>query len=348
MSQMELRSVPALKKEIIRLALAAAVQLLFALWFYAFCCGLLSLGPLRLPYGVKGYEFGGMVCVLTAFMPVRTVWNLNEAVDEAKKHEPLDFDALLPRMAEICSKALRELPRALVLIPLLFLVEWMQAGTLNSIPMAVVYALLILMDFLLFRRFLTLRRPVPIPERGLQQGKKPPEGTAPDGNPVLRSREQTDDLRSLQNGARNFMILGAVELIVVAIPLVQAGLSLQMISLRPRLTANILTLLVCGWLGVKIILHSWEVYQRVGVLHSDDGKDLITQKLGDLAAQLGTAREKIMMTALIAPLALLADVFRSESAAALPWFGLAVVYYLLFELLWRRYKKQVDQVMAEA
>ena len=34
-------------------------------------------------------------------------------------------------------------------------------------------------------------------------------------------------------------------------------------------------------------------------------------------------------------------------AAALPWFGLAVVYYLLFELLWRRYKKQVDQVMAE-
>lgn len=72
------------------------MQLLFVLWFYAFCCGLLSLGPLRLPYGVKGYEFGGMVCVLSAFMPVRTVWNLNEEVDEAKKHEPLDFDALLP------------------------------------------------------------------------------------------------------------------------------------------------------------------------------------------------------------------------------------------------------------
>ena len=44
MSQMELRSVPALKKEIIRLALAAAVQLLFALWFYAFCCGLVRFG----------------------------------------------------------------------------------------------------------------------------------------------------------------------------------------------------------------------------------------------------------------------------------------------------------------
>lgn len=341
MSEIKLRSVPALKKEIIRLALAAAVQLLFALWFYAFCCGLLSLGPLRLPYGVKGYEFGGMVCVLTAFIPVRTVWNLNEVVDEAKKHEPLDFDALLSRMAEICRKALRELPRALVLIPLLFLVEWMQAGTLNSIPMAVVYALLILLDYLLFRRFLTLL------QTPFQNGNGAAEGTAPDGNPVLRSREQADDLRSLQNGARNFMILGAVELIVVAIPLVQAGLSLQMISLRPRLTANILTLLVCGWLGVKIILHSWEVYQRAGVLHSDDGKDLITQKLGDLAAQLGTAREQLMMTTLLSPVMLLADMYKSESAAALPWFGLAVVYYLLFELLWRRYKKQVDQVMAE-
>ena len=228
-----------------------------------------------------------------------------------------------------------------MLIPLLFLVEWMQAGTLNSIPMAVVYALLILMDFLLFRRFLTLL------QAPFRNGDRAAEGTAPDGNPVLRSREQTDDLRSLQNGARNFMILGAVELIVVAIPLVQAGLSLQMISLRPRLTANILTLLVCGWLGVKIILHSWEVYQRVGVLHSDDGKDLITQKLGDLAAQLGTAREQLMMTTLLSPVMLLADMYKSESAAALPWFGLAVVYYLLFELLWRRYKKQVDRVMAE-
>lgn len=339
MSRTELRSVPALKKEIIRLAVAAAVQVLFALWFYAFCCGLVGLGPLRLPYGVKGYEFGGMVCVLTSFMPIRTAWNLNEAVDEAKKQEPLDFDALLPRMAEICRRTLRELPRMLVLIPLLFLVEWMQAGTLNSIPMAVVFALLILMDYLLFRRFLGLLQTPP-----QLQAEMAVSGP---GKPVLRSREQANDLRSLRNGARNFMILGAVELIVVAIPLVQAGLSLQMISLRPRLTANILTLLVCGWLGVKIILHSWEVYQRAGVLHSDDGKDLITQKLGDLAAQLGTAREKIMMTALIAPLALLADVFRSESAASLPWFGLAVVYYLLFELLWRRYKKQVDQVKAE-
>lgn len=49
MSQMELRSVPALKKEIIRLALAAAVQLLFALWFYAFCCGLVSWGRCASP-----------------------------------------------------------------------------------------------------------------------------------------------------------------------------------------------------------------------------------------------------------------------------------------------------------
>ena len=53
------------------------------------------------------------------------------------------------------------------------------------------------------------------------------------------------------------------------------------------------------------------------------------------------------MTTLLSPVMLLADMYKSESAAALPWFGLAVVYYLLFELLWRRYKKQVDRVMAE-
>ena len=341
MSQMELRSVPALKKEIIRLALTAAVQLLFALWFYAFCCGLLSLGPLRLPYGVKGYEFGGMVCVLTAFIPVRTVWNLNEAVDEAKKHEPLDFDALLPRMAEICSKTLRELPRALVVIPLLFLVEWMQAGTLNSIPMAVVYALLILMDFLLFRRFLTLL------QTPFQNGNGAAEGTVPDGNPVLRSREQADDLRSLQNGARNFMILGAVEAAAVAVPLLRAGFEFKMVTLKPTILANVLTLLLCFLLGVSMILDGWKMFQSARTLNADDGRELLRQKLGDLAALMKTAREQLMMTTLLSPVMLLADMYKSESAAALPWFGLAVVYYLLFELLWRRYKKQVDQVMAE-
>ena len=342
MSQIELRSVPALKKEIIRLALAAVVQLLFALWFYAFCCGLVSLGPLRLPYGVKGYEFGGMVCVLTAFMPVRTVWNLNEAVDEAKKHEPLDFDALLPRMVEICRKALRELPRALVLIPLLFLVEWMQAGTLNSIPMAVVYALLILMDFLLFRRFLTLL------QDPSWNGVRAAEGTASGGNPVLRSRDQADDLRSLQNGARNFMILGAVEAVAVAVPLLRAGFEFKMVTLKPTILANVLTLLFCFLLGVSMILDGWKMFQSARTLNADDGRELLRQKLGDLAALMKTAREQLMMTTLLAPVALLVDIYKSESAAALPWFGLAVVYYLLFELLWRRYKKQVDQVTAEA
>ena len=341
MSEIKLRSVPALKKEIIRLALAAAVQLLFALWFYAFCCGLVSLGPLRPPYGVKGYEFGGMVCVLTAFMPVRTVWNLNEAVDEAKKHEPLDFDALLPRMAEICRKALRELPRALVLIPLLFLVEWMQAGTLNSIPMAVVYALLILMDFLLFRRSLTLL------QAPFRNGDRAAEDTASGGNPVLRSREQTDDLRSLQNGARNFMILGAVEAAAVAVPLLRAGFEFKMVTLKPTILANVLTLLLCFLLGVSMILDGWKMFRCAGTLNADDGRELLRQKLGDLAVLMKTAREQLMMTTLLSPVMLLADMYKSESAAALPWFGLAVVYYLLFELLWRRYKKQVDQVQSE-
>ena len=54
-----------------------------------------------------------------------------------------------------------------------------------------------------------------------------------------------------------------------------------------------------------------------------------------------------MTATLFTPVVLIADIVKSESAASLPWFGLAVVYYLLFELLWRRYKKQVDQVKAE-
>lgn len=144
------------------------------------------------------------------------------------------------------------------------------------------------------------------------------------------------------------MILGAVEAAAVAVPLLRAGFEFKMVTLKPTILANVLTLLLCFLLGVSIVLDGWKMFRCAGTLNADDGRELLRQKLGDLAAQLGTAREKIMMTALIAPLALLADVFRSESAAALPWFGLAVVYYLLFELLWRRYKKQVDQVMAEA
>lgn len=339
MSRTELRSVPALKKEIIRLAVAAAVQVLFVLWFYAFCCGLVGLGPLRLPYDVKGYEFGGMVCVLTSFMPIRTVWNLNEAVDEAKKQEPLDFDVLLPKMAEICRRTLRELPRMLVLIPLLFLVEWMQAGTLNSIPMAVVFALLILMDYLLFRRFLGLLQTPPQP-----QAEMAVSGL---GKPVLRSRDQADDLRSLRNGARNFMILGAVEAAVVAVPMLRAGFQFKMVTFRPAILSNVLMLTACFLLGAEIALYGWNLYRQAGELHPDDGKELLTLKLDDLAKLLKTAREKTMTATLFTPVVLIADVVKSESAASLPWFGLAVVYYLLFELLWRRYKKQVDQVKAE-
>lgn len=167
------------------------------------------------------------------------------------------------------------------------------------------------------------------------------------GKPVLRSQEQADDLLSLQKGARNFLFLGAVEFIIVAIPLVQAGLSLQMISLRPRLTANILTLLGCGWLAVEIILCGRGVYEQVGALTPGDGKDLLEEKLADLMKLLKTAREKVIMTVFMVPLALIADLIRSNAGTSLPWFGLAVVYYLLFELLWWRYKKQVEQVAAE-
>lgn len=134
--------------------------------------------------------------MLTIFTPIMTVWNLNEAVDEAKKQEPLDWEALILQLSEICRKALRRLPGALLVIPFLFLVEWMQAGTLHSIPLAVVYALLVLLDFWMVRRFWSM---LPLPEAA----PKPEPG-----KPVLRSQEQADDLLSLQKGARNFLFLG--------------------------------------------------------------------------------------------------------------------------------------------
>lgn len=335
MSQQKLCTVSELKRKIVQFALVVAVQVALVLCLDLFANGLVGLGPLRLPIGVAGHRYGGRVCLLTVFMPGMTVWNLNEAVDEAKKQEPLDWEALLLQLSEICRKALRRLPGALLVIPFLFLVEWMQAGTLHSIPLAVVYALLVLLDFWMVRRFWSM---LPLPEAA----PKPEPG-----RPILRSREQADDLRSLQRGARNFLFLGAVELIIVAVPLVQAGLSLQMISLRPRLTANILTLLGCGWLAVEIILCGRGVYKQVSALDPGDGKDLLEQKLADLMKLLKAAREKVIMTAFMVPLALVADLIRSNAGTSLPWFGLAVVYYLLFELLWRQYKKQVEQVAPE-
>lgn len=335
MSQQKLCTVSELKRKIVQFALVVAVQVALVLCLDLFANGLVGLGPLCLPIGVAGYRYGGRVCLLTVFMPGMTVWNLNEAVDEAKKQEPLDWEALILQLSEICRKALRRLPGALLVIPFLFLVEWMQAGTLHSIPLAVVYALLVLLDFWMVRRFWSM---LPLPEAA----PKPEPG-----RPVLRSREQADDLRSLQRGARNFLFLGAVELIIVAVPLVQAGLSLQMISLRPRLTANILTLLGCGWLAVEIILCGRGVYKQVSALDPGNGKDLLEQKLADLMKLLKAAREKVIMTAFMVPLALVADLIRSNAGTSLPWFGLAVVYYLLFELLWRRYKKQVEQVAPE-
>ena len=328
-------SVEIIKKRIVRLVLCVSVQILFIILLTFFANGLLSLGAYRIPNNIIGYKYGSGICMLTIFTPIMTVWNLNEAVDEAKKQEPLDWEALLLQLSEICRKALRRLPGALLVIPFLFLVEWMQAGTLHSIPLAVVYALLVLLDFWMVRRFWSM---LPLPEAA----PKPEPG-----KPVLRSQEQADDLLSLQKGARNFLFLGAVEFIIVAIPLVQAGLSLQMISLRPRLTANILTLLGCGWLAVEIILCGRGVYEQVGALPPGDGKDLLEEKLADLMKLLKTAREKVIMTVFMVPLALIADLIRSNAGTSLPWFGLAVVYYLLFELLWRRYKKQVEQVAAE-
>ena len=145
MSQQKLCTVSELKRKIVQFALVVAVQVALVLCLDLFANGLVGLGPLRLPIGVAGYRYGGRVCLLTVFMPGMTVWSLNEAVDEAKKQEPLDWEALILQLSEICRKALRRLPGALLVIPFLFLVEWMQADTLHSIPLAVVYALLVLL-----------------------------------------------------------------------------------------------------------------------------------------------------------------------------------------------------------
>ena len=70
-----------LKRSVTRLALFAAVQVVFCLWFAIFCAGLVSLGPLRLPYDVPGYWYGGLACLSTAFLPVWVAWTCNEAID---------------------------------------------------------------------------------------------------------------------------------------------------------------------------------------------------------------------------------------------------------------------------
>ena len=161
MSQQKLCTVSELKRKIVQFALVVAVQVALVLCLDLFANGLVGLGPLRLPIGVAGYRYGGRVCLLTVFMPGVIAWNLNEAVDEAKKQEPLGWKALILQLSEICRKALRRLPGALLVIPFLFLVEWMQAGTLHSILLAVVYALLVLLDFWMVRRFWSM---LPLPE----------------------------------------------------------------------------------------------------------------------------------------------------------------------------------------
>lgn len=125
MSQQKLCTVSELKRKIVQFALVVAVQVALVLCLDLFANGLVGLGPLRLPIGVAGYRYGGRICLLTVFMPGVIAWNLNEAVDEAKKQEPLDWDALILQLSEICRKALRRLPGALLVIPFLFLVEWM-------------------------------------------------------------------------------------------------------------------------------------------------------------------------------------------------------------------------------
>lgn len=139
-----------LKRSVTRLALFAAVQVVFCLWFAVFCAGLVSLGPLRLPYDVPGYWYGGLACLSTAFLPVWVAWTCNEAIDAARKAAQPDASALTETLTKILIRARNQLPRELPVIPLLLLLEWSRHRTLHAWPMAVVFGLLWLLDFAAF------------------------------------------------------------------------------------------------------------------------------------------------------------------------------------------------------
>ena len=139
-----------LKRSVTRLALFAAVQVVFCLWFAIFCAGLVSLGPLRLPYDVPGYWYGGLACLSTAFLPVWVAWTCNEAIDAARKAAQPDASALTETLTKILIRARKQLPRELPVIPLLLLLEWSRHRTLHAWPMAVVFGLLWLLDFAAF------------------------------------------------------------------------------------------------------------------------------------------------------------------------------------------------------
>ena len=311
-----------LKRSVARLALFAAAQVAFCLWFAVFCGGLVSLGPLRLPYDVPGYWYGGLACLSTAFLPVWTAWSCNEAIDAARKAAQPDASALAQTLTEFLIRARKQLPRELPVIPLLLLLEWSRYRTLHAWPMAVVFLLLWLLDFGALCR---MERQISGPS---EEPAPPAGGPPPVSDPLYRQ-------------ARQFLAAGILELLLVLPLILRFGFHFDMVAMRPRLVPNVLTLIIClGQAGG--LIRCGQMLRRQLAVSGEAGPDLAA-----LREQLSTHREKQMTQALLAPLAVIFDLIQSGSPLVLLWLLLAVACYLVYEWLYRRFTRTLAVRLAE-
>ena len=310
-----------LKRSVTRLALFAAVQVVFCLWFAIFCAGLVSLGPLRLPYDVPGYWYGGLACLSTAFLPVWVAWTCNEAIDAARKAAQPDASALTETLTAILIRARKQLPRELPVIPLLLLLEWSRHRTLHAWPMAVVLGLLWLLDFAVLSWM----------ERQLPCLVATPAPLAEDP-PVYDP---------LYCQARQFLAAGILEALVLLPLILRFGFHFDMVAFRPRAVPNVLTLIICLGQAAGLIRCGWMIRRQLTV-SGEAGPDLAA-----LREQLRTHREQQMTQVLLAPLAVIIDLIQSESPLALLWLVLAVACYLVYEGLYRRFIRTLTVRLAE-
>ena len=310
-----------LKRSVARLALFAAVQVVFCMWFAVFCAGLVSLGPLRLPYDVPGYWYGGLACLSTAFLPVWVAWTCNEAIDAARKAAQPDASALTETLTAILIRARKQLPRELPVIPLLLLLEWSRHRTLHAWPMAVVFGLLWLLDF---AAFCWTERQLPC----LVAMPAPLAEDPPVYDPLYRQ-------------ARKFLAAGILEALVLLPLILRFGFHFDMVAFRPRAVPNVLTLIICLGQAAGLI-RCGRMIRRQLTVSGEAGPDLAA-----LREQLGTHREQQMTQVLLAPLAVIIDLIQSESPLALLWLVLAVVCYLVYEGLYRRFVRTLTVRLAD-
>ena len=310
-----------LKRSVTRLALFAAVQVVFCLWFAVFCAGLVSLGPLRLPYDVPGYWYGGLACLSTAFLPVWVAWTCNEAIDAARKAAQPDASALTETLTKTLIRARNQLPRELPVIPLLLLLEWSRHRTLHAWPMAVVFGLLWLLDFAVLSWM----------ERQLPCLVATPAPLAEDP-PVYDP---------LYCQARQFLAAGILEALVLLPLILRFGFHFDMVAFRPRAVPNVLTLIICLGQAAGLI-RCGRMIRRQLTVSGEAGPDLAA-----LREQLRTHREQQMTQVLLAPLAVIIDLIQSESPLALLWLVLAVACYLVYEGLYRRFIRTLTVRLAE-